>query len=64
MTVDLASDAGKQVATFWGDLSAKGLVSVDPDFTDSWYQGLSNGKYAAWPTAAWGPVFRAVKAGR
>lgn len=55
--VDLASDAGKQIAKFWGDLSAKGLVSVDPDFTDSWYQGLSNGKYASWPTAAWGPVF-------
>ncbi len=57
VTVDLASDAGKQVAKFWGDLSAKGLVSVDPDFTDSWYQGLSNGKYATWPTAAWGPIF-------
>jgi multiple sugar transport system substrate-binding protein len=57
VTVDLASDAGKQVAKFWGDLSAEGLVSVDPDFTDSWYQGLSNGKYATWPTAAWGPVF-------
>ena len=57
VTVNLASDAGKQVAQFWGDLSSKGLVSVDPDFTDSWYQGLSNGKYASWPTAAWGPVF-------
>ena len=57
VTVDLASDAGKKVAQFWGDLSAKGLVSVDPDFTDAWYQGLSNGKYASWPTAAWGPIF-------
>ncbi len=57
VTIDLASNQGKQVAKFWGDLSAKGLVSVDPDFTDQWYQGLSNGKYATWPTAAWGPVF-------
>ncbi|HET9873458.1 MAG TPA: extracellular solute-binding protein [Propionibacteriaceae bacterium] len=55
--VDLASDQAKQVATYWGDLIAKGAASVDPDFTDSWYQGLSNGKYASWPTAAWGPVF-------
>ncbi len=55
--VDLASDQGKQVAKFWGDMVAKGVVSVDPDFTDSWYQGFSNGKYAAWPAAAWGPVF-------
>jgi multiple sugar transport system substrate-binding protein len=32
-------------------------VSVDPDFGDTWYQGFSNGKYASWPAAAWGPVF-------
>ncbi|GAA2095306.1 sugar ABC transporter substrate-binding protein [Microlunatus panaciterrae] len=55
--VDLASDQAKQVAKFWGDMVAKGVVSVDPDFTDAWYQGFSNGKYAAWPAAAWGPVF-------
>ncbi|MCW2804597.1 MAG: extracellular solute-binding protein family 1 [Propionibacteriaceae bacterium] len=55
--IDLASDQAKQVATYWGDLIAKDAASVDPDFTDSWYQGLSNGKYASWPTAAWGPVF-------
>lgn len=57
VTVNLASDQGKQVAKFWGDLSSKGLVSVDPDFTDQWYQGFSSGKYATWPAAAWGPVF-------
>lgn len=55
--VDLASEQGKQVAKFWGDMVSKGTVSVDPDFVDSWYQGFSNGKYAAWPAAAWGPVF-------
>ncbi|MBA3529151.1 MAG: extracellular solute-binding protein [Propionibacteriaceae bacterium] len=55
--IDLASEQGKQIAKFWGDMVAAGAVSVDPDFTDSWYQGLSNGKYASWPAAAWGPVF-------
>jgi len=55
--VDLASEEAKKVAQFWGDLVTKGVVSVDPDFTDSWYQGFSNGKYGAWPAAAWGPVF-------
>lgn len=55
--IDLASEQGKQVAKYWGDLMAAGTVSVDPDFTDSWYQGLSNGKYASWLAAAWGPVF-------
>ncbi|MBA2263029.1 MAG: extracellular solute-binding protein [Chloroflexi bacterium] len=57
VTVNLASEEAKQVAKFWGDMVAKDVVSVDPDFTDSWYQGFSNGKYAAWPAAAWGPVF-------
>ena len=33
------------------------VVSTDPDFTDQWYQGLNQGKYATWLTAAWGPVF-------
>ncbi|CAA9328577.1 MAG: ABC transporter, substrate-binding protein (cluster 1, maltose/g3p/polyamine/iron) [uncultured Friedmanniella sp.] len=55
--IDLLSEQAKQVAQFWSDLLAKDLVSVDVDFTDTWYQGLSNGKYATWPAAAWGPVF-------
>ena len=42
---------------YWQDLIQKDLVSVDPDFTDAYYQGLSRGKYATWLVAAWGPVF-------
>ena len=55
--IDLASEQSKQVAKYWGDLLAKDAASVDPDFADTWYQGLANGKYATWPTAAWGPIF-------
>jgi len=55
--VDLASDDAKKVAQVWSDMVTKGVVSVDPDFTDQWYQGFSSGRYATWPTAAWGPVF-------
>ena len=57
VTVNLASEEAKQVAQFWSDMVATDVVSVDADFNDSWYQGFSNGKYAAWPAAAWGPVF-------
>lgn len=57
VTVNLASDQGKQIAKFWGDLVTSGVASNDADFNDQWYQGLSSGKYASWPTAAWGPVF-------
>lgn len=49
--------AAQKVASYWGGLVSDGLVSTDPDFTDTWYTGLNTGKYATWVTAAWGPVF-------
>lgn len=64
VTIDLASDQAKQVAKFWGDLVTGGTASNDPDFNDSWYQGLANGKWATLPIAAWGPVFLQGTAGK
>jgi multiple sugar transport system substrate-binding protein len=64
VTVNLASDQGKQVAKFWGDLVTSGGASNDADFNDSWYQGLANGKWATLPIAAWGPVFLQGTAGK
>ncbi|NAZ76589.1 extracellular solute-binding protein [Kineococcus sp. T13] len=55
--VDLVNDTTSQVISYWQDLIDQDLVSVDPDFTDAWYQGLASGKYASWLTAAWGPTF-------
>ena len=57
VSIDVNSDGAKEIASYWTDLIQKDLVSTDVDFTDQWYQGLSNGKYAGWLTAAWGPVF-------
>jgi multiple sugar transport system substrate-binding protein len=57
VSVKLNSPEMKKVAEYWQDLVGKDLVSVDPDFTDQWFQGLANGKYASWVSAAWGPVF-------
>ena len=62
--VDLASDQAKSVVKFWGDLVTSGTASNDPDFNDSWYQGLANGKWATLPIAAWGPVFLQGTAGK
>jgi multiple sugar transport system substrate-binding protein len=58
-SVELAVDdaASKKVAGYWGGLVSEGVVSTDPDFTNTWYTGLNTGKYATWLTAAWGPVF-------
>ena len=57
VTVNVNSPEAKEVMSYWQDLIQRDLVSVDADFNDNWYQGLANGKYAGWLTAAWGPVF-------
>jgi multiple sugar transport system substrate-binding protein len=57
VTIDVNSAEAKEVVSYWQDLIQNDLVSVDPDFTDEWYQGLNKGKYAGWITAAWAPVF-------
>jgi len=57
ITVGLNDPGALKMAQFWDGLLKEGVVSHEPDFTDAWYQGLNNGRYAAWVTAAWGPVF-------
>ncbi len=55
--VDLDSATDQKVVAYWQDLIDKNLVATDPDFTDAYYQGLAQNKYASWLVAAWGPVF-------
>ncbi|GAA3558078.1 sugar ABC transporter substrate-binding protein [Microlunatus spumicola] len=55
--IDLTDPKTTAVLKYWQDLIDRDLVSVDADFNDQWYQGLSTGKYAGWITAAWGPVY-------
>ncbi|GAP54679.1 probable arabinose-binding protein [Arthrobacter sp. Hiyo6] len=55
--INLDTDKAQQVAKYWNTLLQQDLVANDPNFTDTWYQGLANGKYAGWLTAAWGPLF-------
>jgi multiple sugar transport system substrate-binding protein len=63
-TVGLAVNdtASQKVASYWGGLVSEGVVSTDPDFDSTWYQGLNTGKYASWLTGAWGPVFLSANA--
>ena len=60
--VSVNDETSKKLADYWGGLVKDGVVSTDPDFTDPWYQGLNQGKYATWLTAAWGPVFLSASA--
>ncbi len=57
VSINVNSAGAKEVASYWTDLIQRDLVSTDVDFNDQWYQGLANGKYAGWLTAAWGPIF-------
>ena len=57
VSIDVNSAEAKQVADYWTELIQADLISTDVDFNDEWYQGLANGKYAGWLTAAWAPVF-------
>ncbi len=57
VSINMDDPASMQVAEYWQGLIDDGYVSVDPDFTNDWYAGLGNGKYATWISAAWGPVF-------
>jgi multiple sugar transport system substrate-binding protein len=60
--VSVNNETSQKLADYWGGLVKDGVVSTDPDFTDQWYQGLNQGKYATWLTAAWGPVFLSTSA--
>jgi multiple sugar transport system substrate-binding protein len=57
VTVDLVNDDSKKVVEYLQRLIQDDLVSVDPGWTDQWYQAIAGGKYAGWLTAAWGPIF-------
>ncbi|GAA2017901.1 sugar ABC transporter substrate-binding protein [Pseudokineococcus marinus] len=63
VTIDLDTPEVTEVVDYWQGLIDEDLVSTDADFNDQWYQGLANGKYASWQTAAWGPVFLQGTAG-
>ena len=60
--VSVNNETSQKLADYWSGLVKDGVVSTDPDFTDQWYQGLNQGKYATWLTAAWGPVFLSASA--
>lgn len=57
VSINVNSAEAKEIADYWTDLIQRDLIATDVDFNDAWYQGLANGKYAGWLTAAWGPVF-------
>ncbi|MEV4346789.1 extracellular solute-binding protein [Actinoplanes sp. NPDC049596] len=57
ITVKLDDQATKDVLGFWGDLSKKGLVGKEDQFTTDYIAGMVGGKYATYVSAAWAPGY-------
>ncbi|MCW2811007.1 MAG: hypothetical protein JWP61_1465 [Friedmanniella sp.] len=57
LTIKLNDQASKDVLNFWGDLSKKGLVGKQDQFTTDYISGVVNGKYATYTSAAWAPGY-------
>ncbi len=55
VTIGLQTPQVKQVADYYTALIKSGNISLDPDFTNDWYQGFAKGNYASWLVGAWGP---------
>jgi multiple sugar transport system substrate-binding protein len=49
--------ASKKFAAYWQKLIETGAIETRPGSTTEWYTAYDRGRYAAWVTAAWGPVF-------
>jgi multiple sugar transport system substrate-binding protein len=55
--LNVADDGAKRWADLWTPLIKEGVISTDAGFNNAWFRGLSNGKYATWLAAAWGPGY-------
>jgi len=55
--VKLDDQATKDVLNYWGDLSKKGLVGKEDQFTTDYIAGMVGGKYATYVSAAWAPGY-------
>jgi multiple sugar transport system substrate-binding protein len=55
VSIDLQSTAVKTVSDYLTKIIQAGDVSVDPGWTDDWFQAVAKGHYAGWVVGAWGP---------
>lgn len=55
--IKLDDQATKDVLDYWADLSKKGLVGKEDQFTTDYIAGMVGGKYATYISAAWAPGY-------
>ncbi|GAA0565818.1 sugar ABC transporter substrate-binding protein [Paractinoplanes ferrugineus] len=57
ITIKLDDQATKDVLNYWADLSKRGLVGKQDQFTTDYIAGMVGGKYATYVSAAWAPGY-------
>jgi multiple sugar transport system substrate-binding protein len=57
LTIDFSDAGAATFAKTWNTLVSEGLVDPVPGFTDEWYRGMAEGRYATWVAGAWAPTF-------
>jgi multiple sugar transport system substrate-binding protein len=57
ITVDFSDEGAARWAKTFNTLVSEQLVEPVPGFTDEWYRGLTEGRYATWVAGAWAPTF-------
>ncbi|MCK2216523.1 sugar ABC transporter substrate-binding protein [Actinomadura sp. ATCC 31491] len=53
--VNIADEATRKVADYWGGLVKEGAIDDMPYFTPEWNKALNDGKLLTWPSAVWAP---------
>jgi multiple sugar transport system substrate-binding protein len=57
LTIDFSDQGTATWAKTWNTLLSENLVEPVPGFTDEWYRGMAEGRYATWVAGAWAPTF-------
>jgi multiple sugar transport system substrate-binding protein len=57
MTVDFSDNGAATWAKTWNTMLSENLIDPVPGYTDEWYRGLAEGRYATWVAGAWAPTF-------
>lgn len=57
LRIDFSDEGAATFVKTWNTLLSEGLVEPVPGFTDEWYRGMAEGRYATWVAGAWAPTF-------
>ncbi|OLT02604.1 hypothetical protein BJF90_29115 [Pseudonocardia sp. CNS-004] len=57
LTIDFSDEGAATWAGTWNTLVSEGLVEPVPAYTDEWYRGMAEGRFATWVAGAWAPTF-------